>query len=272
MKSKAILLLAIVLTTTAVAAQTYVAVGDSLAFGFQEQKFYNEFLTFSYDPATFNTGFVDVVSQYVHNYFPNLVTVNFSCPGETTITAVSGGCPFHNSLFALPLHQSYPGSTPQMYAVMNYLKAHPGEVWFITLTLGANDMLNFLSNCNGDATCIQQGLPKLTAGTAAYVAGIIGVMKAASPHSVIVWTNVPDPYQFTQPATVPVFASFNQAVGTAAKNAGARVVDWFTTQQSLNQAQLCYLSFVCTPPLNDIHPTDAGYKVLGYQTLQVLLQ
>lgn len=270
MKVRVVLLLVSVFAIHAT-AQTYVAVGDSLAFGYQQNKFYYELLTFSYNPATFNTGFVDFISSQVKLIAPASITANFSCPGETTGTAISGGCAFH-SVFGLALHNNYPNSTPQLQAAISYLQAHPGQVWMITITLGANDMLNLLSQCNNSATCVQQALPALIASASTNLQGIITVLKTASPQSLIVWTNVPDPYLFTDPANIPNFAAYNAALGTTATSAGARVVDWFGFQQNFTQAQFCLLSFVCTAPNYDIHPTDLGYAVLGYYTIQTLFQ
>jgi len=272
MKTCIPLLLAMLLGPVTVQAQTYVAVGDSLAFGFQEAKFYSLLLNGTYDPSAFNTGFVDVIDGMVRPYWPNLQTVNFSCPGETTSTMLQGGCPLHNWLFALPLHQNYPGSTPQIYAAIQYLQAHPNEVAFITLTIGGNDILQLFSDCGNDMTCVAQGLPNASTQAAQRVALAVQVLKSLSPQSVILYTNVPDPYIFSNPASVATFESFNGTVGAAAVNSGARLVDWFGAQKQLDQATFCVLTYVCQAPLYDIHPTDIGYQFLGYQALQVLFQ
>ena len=265
-----ILIVTLLLAGTVMQAQTYMAIGDSLAFGFQQDKFVSELLSGTYDPANFNTGYVDVFGTILRNSLPNLKTVNFSCPGETTTTLAVGGCPFHNSLIALPLHQSYPGSTPQLRAAVDYLQAHPSEVLLITLTIGANDLLNVISGCNRDARCVQQALPGLmnNAGTALQTE--IAILKTVSPQTLVLYTNVPNPYLYSNPDLDASFASFNQAMQAKANSAGAKNVDWYSVEKQYDSATLCLLTFVCTAPTYDIHPTDLGYRLLGYHTALAL--
>ena len=270
MKTRLLLLISCLLITGAAQAQTWVAIGDSLAFGYQQAKFLNLFLSGQYDPAAFNTGFVDVITSFAQSSQPNFKTANFSCPGETTTSLVVGGCPLHNWVFALPLHEDYPGSTPQIFAAVQYLQAHPGEVVLITVTIGGNDLLNLLSNCAGDATCVQQGLPGVTTQASNTLANVIFYLRTISPQSVVLYTNVPDPYAFSDPTTVAIFSSFNSAMGAAATKAGGRVVDWFGQEQQFDQNTLCLLSYVCQAPLYDIHPTDFGYQILAVWTVQAL--
>ncbi len=272
MKRRIFLLTITLLLAISVQAQTYVAVGDSLAFGYQAEKFYTLFLSGQYDPSAFNTGFVDVITNVLRGFAPNLITVNFSCPGETTSTLIMGGCPFHNWLFALPLHQNYPGSTPQILAAMQYLQAHPNEIVFMTVTIGANDILNLFSDCGNDMTCVQQGLPVVSTQAAQALGAVIQALKVLSPQSTVLYTNVPDPYMFSNPASVAIFDSFNAAMGAAATAAGARVVDWFGPLKQVDQPTFCILTYVCQAPLYDIHPTDFGYQILGHVTLQTLFQ
>ena len=271
MKIRIVILIVILMAGASVQAQqTYMAIGDSLAFGFQQDKFVSELLSGTYDPANFNTGYVDVFGSILRNSLPNLKTVNFSCPGETTITLAVGGCPFHNSLIALPLHQSYPGSTPQLRAAVDYLQAHPGEVLLITLTIGANDLLNVISGCNRDATCVQAALPALMDNAGSALETEIVILKTVSPQSLVLYTNVPNPYLYSNPDLDPSFVSFNLRMLAKATNVGAKVVDWADVEKQYDSATFCLLSFVCTPPTYDIHPTDLGYRLLGYHTALAL--
>jgi lysophospholipase L1-like esterase len=270
MRRTVLLLSLCILVAGACQAQSHVAIGDSLAFGYQQAKFYSLFLSGTYTPDAFNTGFVDVMDNYLRTALPTFKTVNFSCPGETTTTLLQGGCPFHNWLIAFPLHQNYPGSTPQFTAAFQYLQSHPGEALLITVTIGANDILKLVDDCSGGATCMTQGLPAVSATASQNLYNTIFVLRYISPGSIVVYTNVPDPYIYSNPATLPIFAAFNTAMNTAATNAGARVTDWFTSQQQFDANTMCTLSFICTAPYYDIHPTDIGYAVLAWQTFQSL--
>jgi lysophospholipase L1-like esterase len=60
----------------------YLALGDSLAFGYQQARFIQDLPT--EDPAAFNTGYVDDFARALRTIKPNIQTVNLGCPGETT--------------------------------------------------------------------------------------------------------------------------------------------------------------------------------------------
>ena len=240
----------------------YVAVGDSLAFGFQQDKFTNEILNGTYDPATFNTGYVDVLSTILRDHVPNLETANFSCPGETTVTMAIGGCPMHNAIFSLALHQDYPGATPQLRAVVDYLQAHPGEILLITVTVGANDILNLISDCNKDAACVNAQIDAVSQQVGNVLKTEVVILNTVAPGVQIYWTTIPNPYRFTNPDLQDAFFTFNYRLKVSV--VGARPMDWFAVENSLDQATFCTLTYICTAPTYDIHPTDHGYQFLGW--------
>jgi lysophospholipase L1-like esterase len=240
----------------------YVAIGDSLAFGFQQDKFTNEILTGTYDPASFNTGYVDVLGTILRGYVPTLEIANFSCPGETSVTMAIGGCPMHNTIFSLPLHQDYPAATPQLRAAVDYLQAHPNDVLLITLTIGANDILNLISNCNKDATCVNAQINDLSQQVANVIKTEVVILKTVAPTVQIYWTTIPNPYRFTNPDLQDAFFTFNYQLKVSI--VGGKPIDWFAVENSLDQATFCTLTYVCTPPTYDIHPTDFGYQFLGW--------
>lgn len=85
----------------------YLALGDSLAFGAQLGKFFSELGSGTYDPASFNTGYVDDFAARMRSVDPGLETVNLSCPAETT-ASFSGTCFFRSLGF--PIKVNYSGS------------------------------------------------------------------------------------------------------------------------------------------------------------------
>ena len=111
----------------------YVALGDSVTFGYQEPQVLPAPNYFS--AASF-PGYPEQVGTALH-----LTVANFSCPGETAAslvndTAPSNGC--ENGYRKLyPLHVRYTGS--QLAAAVAYLRAHPG-VRLVSLMIGANDL------------------------------------------------------------------------------------------------------------------------------------
>ncbi len=98
--------------------QHYLALGDSLAFGFQPN-------------GDFTHGYVNDLFQIIQSEGVQDFT-NYGCPGESSSTFIHGGCPA-------------PGAPPPPYtqlgAALAFLQANAGKVSPITLDIGANDVL-----------------------------------------------------------------------------------------------------------------------------------
>src|SRR5437870_1136028 len=63
-------------------ASDYLALGDSLAYGYQAAKFGAEYPNVV--PASFNTGYADVLSGWLQSLKRPIDTLNFGCPGESS--------------------------------------------------------------------------------------------------------------------------------------------------------------------------------------------
>jgi lysophospholipase L1-like esterase len=135
----------------------YLALGDSIAFGYQAWR-----ARAGLPPSAFNTGYVDVFADRLRRIQPLLTVVNYGCPGETTTTFLAGGCPWTSVGF--PLHDVFSGS--QLGAAVAFLRAHPGVVSPITLTLWGNDVREFVGSCP-DPACVANG----AAGAVAEIQG-----------------------------------------------------------------------------------------------------
>ena len=120
---------------------TYLALGDSVTFGYEEQQVAP---TPNYLDASSFFGYPELVGSGLH-----LNAVNAACPGETSssfidASAHSNGCenspvpggPAYRAMF--PLHVSYSGS--QLAFALGYLKKHR-DVRLVSLMIGANDGL-----------------------------------------------------------------------------------------------------------------------------------
>lgn len=145
--------------------QTYLALGDSLSFGYSQQLFNENLLTG--EPATaYEHG-------YVNNYFTHLKPKgtgtqlqNVGCPGETTDSLIGNGplgaavdpgtgespCGYHKA--GPPLHNEYGGSKSQLERALELLaldaiKGTP--VTTLTLNIGANDQLHAVAKCEKQA-------------------------------------------------------------------------------------------------------------------------
>src|SRR2546426_273360 len=63
----------------------YLALGDSLAYGYQYAKFLAEFPNI--DATSFDTGYVDDLAARLRTVRPGIQTVNYGCPAETMVMA-----------------------------------------------------------------------------------------------------------------------------------------------------------------------------------------
>jgi lysophospholipase L1-like esterase len=117
----------------------YLALGDSVSFGYQEPTVVP---APDYTTAASFVGFPEIVASDLH-----LKLTNLACPGETSsslinASAQSFGCetsltpttPAYRPTF--PLHTKYSGS--QLSAAVKFLKANP-KTRLVTLMVGAND-------------------------------------------------------------------------------------------------------------------------------------
>jgi lysophospholipase L1-like esterase len=118
----------------------YLAIGDSVTFGFEEQQVVP---APNYADASSFVAFPEMLGSELH-----LTVANAACPGETSSsfidpTAQSNGCenapgggPAYRKLF--PLHVKYTGS--QLDYAVSYLTKHK-NVRLVSLLIGGNDVL-----------------------------------------------------------------------------------------------------------------------------------
>ena len=162
------------LTTSAFAGNssnyTYLALGDSVAFGFNP-------LTYSpsVTPSQF-VGYPEIMAQQLHLAQSKKET-NASCPGETSSSFLLGtaappdyGCNFPHSNPDAPPFKLFPGlhtpyTSTQMEFAVSQLKANK-HIDRVTLSIGANDLVVLEIACNyvpgvnnpAAAACVQQAL------------------------------------------------------------------------------------------------------------------
>ncbi len=113
----------------------YLALGDSVPFGFNPDP--------SLWPNAHNfIGYPEIVAQRL-----DIKDVNATCPGEATggflsLTGTDNSCRPYRAAF--PLHVSYQVS--QMDFALRYLNGHR-NTRLVTLTLGANDLFRWQKDC-----------------------------------------------------------------------------------------------------------------------------
>jgi lysophospholipase L1-like esterase len=246
--------------------QTYLALGDSLAFGYSQAKF-NELLP-EENPAAYNTGYVDDFGKVLRLLNPSLQIVNDGCPGETTESFIDGPCQYQLGPPPFPLHHPYVGgpASSQLSDALAYLNAHPGQVNPITLDIGANDVLGLIKGiCNLEPACIAGKAPTLFAHIAGNLAVILAQLRSAAPHAQIIVLGLYNPFGASIAGGDALTAQLNEAEANVAGGYGARFANplpLFNPPGKLEQPTLCLLTNICTP-LVDIHPTTLGYAVLA---------
>jgi len=241
---------------------SYLALGDSLAFGYSQAKF--ESLLPSEPASAYNTGYVDDFAHLLKLGNPKLEVINDGCPGETTESFIKGPCEYQ---LAYPLHHPYVGgpTSSQLSDALAYLQANPNTNP-ITLDIGANDALGVIEHtCEKKVECVIKEAPALFAHIAANLGLILTDLRGADPHATIVVLGLYNPFGEKLPGGNALTAQLNEVMEKVASAVGARFADplpIFNPPGALEEPTICLLTNMCKTP-EDIHPTDLGYGVLA---------
>ena len=270
---------------------TYLALGDSLAYGYHQAQFQEELKAKGHvEPANFNDGYVDDFGATLKLLNPKLQIVNDGCPGETTETMINGsgvgpefcaggptGSPFPKAF----LHHPYPGT--QLEDALAIAK-EPG-VGTITLDIGANDLLQFLGHTCGfpaTFTCTQGQIEAEIGHVTANVGLILAQLRAAAPKAKIVFVSQYNPFptvlkpEGTGDATLEALNGALKAVaathGVSFANT-ARTINFSGTHGGPEAGDIptvCAFTAMCpggafnpASPNADIHPTKLGYAAMA---------
>jgi lysophospholipase L1-like esterase len=239
----------------------YLALGDSLAFGFQPVK-----------PLDRTEGYV----YQIHRAHPDLELQNLGCSGETTTTLLDGGiC-------------SYPEAGSQLEAAERFLSAHHGRVSLVTLDIGAND----INPCSRDGVIDDACVDRAYRTIAHTLSRIVLRLRRVAPFTSIVamtyynpslaaYLQGPAGQQLARKA-LSIGNNLNAILTTIYRLGGIAVADVagaFATNDTttmvalpgvvgkvpLNVARICQWTWMCAPaPLGpDIHANRDGYAVIA---------
>jgi lysophospholipase L1-like esterase len=227
----------------------YLALGDSIAYGIQPTK-----AKPGARPSDFNTGYVDVFAARLRKLSPKIQVVNYGCPGESSVTFARGGCPALAD--GIKLHDPFRGS--QLEAALSFLRAHPGQVSPVTVTLWGNDL--FPLSAKGKRA------PSAIASFASRFNSILQQLRVAAPTAEIIVSGAWNPEADRLEQAQPLYRSLAAAIARVAAASRARVANMFAAfnQGSFRaqKARLCALTFFCSKG-GDRHPNDAGYRALA---------
>jgi lysophospholipase L1-like esterase len=263
------LLMAGIVTLTSVSpcaaedSASYLALGDSVAFGFITQA------GFEYLNADNFVGYPAYVGAE-----RRLKTINAACPGETSgsfrsASVADNGCRSFRA--TAPLHVAYPGT--QLAFATNFLSIHP-ETRLVTIALGANDLILLLDGCANapvPTRCVEAGLPEMRAAVSSNMDSILGSLRATGFSGPLIVVNYYSP-DYTDALVTGATAAVNQAVAAVAGVHGAVVVDAFSTFQRAASnpfaaGKTCMTGLLNASPQNqslcDKHPSQSGHQLLA---------
>ncbi|MGB5756360.1 MAG: SGNH/GDSL hydrolase family protein [Acidimicrobiales bacterium] len=240
----------------------YVSLGDSLAAGIQPDE--------NGDNQITDEAYTDVLFNLTRGRFDDLSHVKLGCPGETTVTMIKGGICSYDA-----------GS--QLDAARVFIEEHPDQIAFITINLGANDLLVCDPADPGLEVCVATqfnqvakslGFSLATLREVAPGVPIVG-MNYYNPN-LAAWLSPGGPVgeaiaiqttelneAFNDNVLEPVYGAFGVPI--------ADVTGYYLTSNfleiggtPLNVSVICRLTWMCDPERGpNIHANRAGYRVIA---------
>jgi lysophospholipase L1-like esterase len=245
---------------------TYLALGDSVAFGYVPP---NAVPAPDYfDPSSF-VGYPEDVAQALH-----IPVANASCPGETTASfyipgAQSNGC--ENSPGSsvgyrteFPLHVQYSGT--QMLYALRYLATHR-NTRLVTIDIGANDVF-LCQETTADACAstaeLQAALKQIQVNLAIIYALIRDVGRYHGPLVALTYYSL----NYADPTQVAGTEALNAAIASVTEKFGGKVADGFAAFEGPSLAvggSPCAAGLLIKLPDGtcNIHPSPEGHQLLA---------
>lgn len=268
--------------------QTYLALGDSVAFGTDPNK--NPFLA-----ATFS-GYPDIVASSL-----GLKETNPSCPGEASggfidVTGLDNVCRFYRANFPLhvsengiPAHASYTGlGESQLQFAVDYLRHHP-RTRLITIDMGANDIFKLTDICTkahptdpaAIGACVAAMLPTFLSNMESNLEHIFRTLRAHYHGTIVALTYYALVYD---QAGIAGTQQLNAPMIQAADEFDVRIASGFdafkapslangggdSCKAGLRIINLHPFDNPKPPPSCDVHPTPAGHQLLANAILRAV--
>jgi acetyl esterase/lipase len=241
----------------------YLALGDWLATGIGASSSPNDY--------------VNLIATHEATRYPNLQTINLGCGGATTASMADGpGC-------------SYTTGT-QLGDAVAFLRAHPRQVAFVTIDIGADDIAACQSSSGTDPTCAAAAINQISTDLPQELAQL----KGAGPGVPIYGMNYYDPFladwltgtagQTVATQSIAGTDQLNALLDQIYTAAGASTADpssLFETDDTdpvgtyegatvpQDVATVCQWTDACTSA-GSIQPDDQGYAELAAAFEQVI--
>ncbi len=245
----------------------YVSLGDSLSRGVMPN-------ALGHDVQT-KHGYVDDLYAMELPFQPNLRLVKLGCPGESTLTMLQGGlCPY-------PL-----GS--QLAQAESFFHAHAGQIAFVTMNIGGNDIYGCADGGVIRQLCVQhalrivdQNLPQILAGLREALGPGVPIVGATYYDAFLAsWLTGPSGQTFARESdqmVVQLDRLLSNLYGNA-KSPVANVRDTFVTTDFVdfvplppfglvpqNVFDICTWTWMCAPHPRgpNIHANPDGYQQIA---------
>jgi hypothetical protein len=237
----------------------YLALGDSIAFGF------SPLVTTPANPGAYK-GYPEVIAGVGGN-----TVSNASCPGETSgsllsTAALDNGC--RNWKAAYSLHADY--ETTQITFAESYIRGHL-DTKFVTIDIGANDLLLLQKSCLGDAACINAALPGVLGSYGQNLGATYARLRAAGFGGKFVALTL-YATNYNDALSVGAISALNQVMASVTASAGGVMADGFGAFKLLAGkagGDACAADLLVKLPNGtcDIHPSPRGRDVLAAAVL-----
>ncbi len=248
---------------------TYLALGDSVTFGYQEPK--TEPAPNYFNVASF-LGYPEMIAKQLH-----VKVANPACPGETSgslidVSIPSNGCE-NGYRKAYPLHVRYSGS--QLSYAVSFLRRHRG-VRLVSLMIGANDA--FLCEEHTADHCAspserQATFNQVSRNVRRILGAIRGRARYAGQIAILNYFSL----DYASPASNQGTQALNQALDSAAKPFH---VVYASGYREFQAASVKYANHPCqaglitqlngTPGTCGVHPTYSGQALLAAALLKAI--
>jgi hypothetical protein len=235
----------------------YMALGDSLSFGYQPD-------------FNFTAGFADDIFTFLQK--ANVTDEeNLACAGETTTSMLQGGC-----VGRFVHHGFYTGA--QLDAAVAFLRGHPGQVSPITLEIGANDVIPDWdqATCTAGPTS-DADLKTMDTNIGTILDRLLAVLSIPSGHPsgnlhILTYYN---PFARVCPNSVTFVHQLDDHITADARARRVSVIDIYSAfggdagmAQSVCEGNIVNgvhdpWTWICNAQFHDIHPTTDGYAVIA---------
>ncbi len=222
--------------------QYYLALGDSLAFGFQPNLDWSHSYAMQWWPELQRHGSEDLA--------------DYACMDETTETFIHGGCPY--SKFR---HDYYDG--PQLEGALEFLDQHSGDTGPVSLQIGWNDVARNIapSTCEVDRAGWRRDLARMDRDlTRTILPELVGALSADGRRTGdLVMLSYYDPYASRCPRLHGYVVQLDEHLTRDASRFGVPMVD---VASAFRGRSLCDYTWACSQ-FARTEPNTRGYRLIA---------